>query len=114
MPKTTHHEAAEHHETAAKAHRTAAEHHEKGDHDAGHEHSTKAHEHSSKAHEHSDEGPRQVCRARQEEVSFLRGIGHTRVCPIPFGGVLFRSDGETGGLGLQPYCSIVEHGAAGG
>jgi hypothetical protein len=53
MPKTTHHEAAEHHETAAKAHRTAAEHHEKGSHDAAHEHSTKAHTASAAAHEHS-------------------------------------------------------------
>ncbi len=50
MPKTAHHEAAEHHEKAAKSHRMAAEHHEKGDHTAASKHADEAHGHSTKAH----------------------------------------------------------------
>jgi hypothetical protein len=50
MPKTTHTEAAEHHEKAAKSHRTAAEHHESGDHAAASKYSDEAHGHSTKAH----------------------------------------------------------------
>lgn len=50
MPRTAHHEAAEHHEQAAKSHRTAAEHHDKGDHEAAKKHATDAHAHSTKAH----------------------------------------------------------------
>ena len=53
MPRTAHHEAAEHHDKASKSHRAAAEHHDKGDHAAAKTHADEAHGHSTKAHTHS-------------------------------------------------------------
>lgn len=53
MPKTTHANAAEHHQAAEKSRRTAAEHHEKGDHAKASAHGMAAHGRSETAHKTS-------------------------------------------------------------